>query len=131
MGLGQGNTPNDKNKPENGKKKGDGAGNGEPPSLEGGSMPDLGAPIAAGSYIAKHDKDGPVKAGGKAVLYENALVLGPAEISGSMIQDLGIQGPDDVARALNGDSGTSTSVGYNRKYGESWDRVFSDKPSNN
>jgi len=138
MGLGQDNTPTGDNKPNKGNKKGNGdgadqqhAGKGEPPSLEGASMPDLGEVVGAGFYAIKNEDTGKVLAGGRAIDFEKAIVLDAPEITGSMLDVLGVKSAKDVARALDGDSGTSTSVGYTPKYGEGWDRLFGGKQSNN
>jgi hypothetical protein len=133
-------TPDDgKNKPKKGNNegKGDGAGqnadNGQSTSPDDGSTLELGALVGPGFYTLKDPDTGKVLAGGAALGFENAIALNKPEFSGAMLGMLNIKSPSDVARALNGDGGssTSTSVGYNSKYGKNWESAFGNKQSKN
>jgi hypothetical protein len=133
--------------PSNNKNSGDNREDGERPERErdenaGDSsqpqeMPDLGKPIANGTYVmsveSEDSKKKEIVSAGTVHLYEHGIA-GREHLDRATLQMLGVTNEKAAERALCGDNGmpndSSISVGYNPTFAKGWNNIWGQDSNN-
>lgn len=131
--------------PSNNKNSGDNREDGERPERErdenaGDSsqpqeMPDLGEPIAEGTYVMSVESNGSkeIVSAGTVRLHEHGIA-GRERLDYTTLKMLGVTNEEAAERALCGDNGmpndSSVRVGYNPKFAKGWNNIWGQDSNN-